>query len=153
MAKPWKWFLVSSALSLNHARFDTNVAGVSHFIPNVPPVLWRIDVTARGALRQLLGRPLIGRVGVGYTFLSGRRLSDTITGPANDVLNASAGLRLGFVELGIDAYNVLGLRYADDASIYASNWSFKPGQQLASVAEHITAAPPRTVLGTVSLYF
>ena len=153
VAKPWTWLLVSSALSLTHARFDTNVAGVSHWIPNVPPILWRVDATARGPLRQVFHRPLIGRVGVGYTFLSGRRLSDTVTGPANDVLNASAGLRLGFVELGIDTYNVLGLRYADDASIYASNWSFKPGQQLASVAQHITAAPPRTLLGTVSLYF
>ena len=153
VAKPWSWFLVSSALSLTHARFDTNVAGVSHWIPNVPPILWRVDATARGPLGQVVGHPLVGRVGVGYTLLSGRRLSDTVTGPNNDVLNASAGLRLGFLELGVDAYNVLGLRYADDASIYASNWSFKPGQQLASVAQHITAAPPRTLLGTVSLYF
>jgi hypothetical protein len=153
VAKPFDWLLASSALSVTNAVFDTRVPGVSHFVPNVPPVLWRADVTARGVVAHLGERSILGRVGVGYTFLSGRRLTDTITGPSNHVLNASAGLRCGWIEVGVDAYNALGLRYADDASVYASNWSTRPGQQLASVATHLTAAPPTTVVGTVSLYF
>jgi len=55
--------------------------------------------------------------------------------------------------VGVDAYNVLDLKYADDAEVYVSNWSLKPGQQPASLATHVTAAPPLTALGTVSLYF
>jgi outer membrane receptor protein involved in Fe transport len=153
VAKPSDWLLASSALSFTNAVFDTRVPGVAHFVPNVPPVLWRTDVTARGKLGRIRSTPLTGRVGVGYTLLSGRHLTDTLTGPANHALNASLALRLGFVEIGADAYNLLGLRYADDAAVYASNWSTRPGQQLASVATHWTAAPPRTVLGTVSLYF
>ncbi len=153
VAKPFDWLLMSSALSFTSARFDTLVAGVSHFVPNVPPVLWRTDVTARGTLRRIGQKALTGRTGVGYTFLSGRHLTDAIVGPANHALNASAGLRYDFIELGVDVYNLLGLRYADDAAVYASNWSTKPGQQLASVATHLTAAPPRTALGTITLYF
>jgi hypothetical protein len=57
------------------------------------------------------------------------------------------------VELGVDAYNLLARKYADDAEYYVSNWSTKPGQQPASEAIHVTAAPPLTILGSVSLSF
>jgi iron complex outermembrane receptor protein len=153
IAKPWEWLLVSSALSVTRATFDTLVPGVGHYVPNVPPVLFRTDATARGRIATIGGKPVIGRVGAGYTFLSPRHLTDTITGSANHVLNAKAAARWTWLELGVDAYNVLGLKYADDAEYYVSNWSTKPGQQPASEAVHVTAAPPLTVLGSVSLYF
>ena len=55
--------------------------------------------------------------------------------------------------MGVDGYNLLDLRYADDAQAYVSNWSFTPGQQRASFATHLVAAPPLTLVGTVALYF
>jgi hypothetical protein len=97
--------------------------------------------------------PVSGRIGVGYTLLAGRHLNDALIAPMNNVLNALASVRYREFELGLDMYNVLGLKYADDEQYYDSNWSFKPGQQLASDAVHITAAPPRTTLGTLALYF
>jgi hypothetical protein len=153
VARPWTWLLASTALSVTDAVFTTLAPGVSHYVPNVPPYVFRADVTARGRVGRWQGKPLNGRVGVGYTFLSGRHLTDAITGPTTNALNAGAGLRWGFIEVGADAYNVLNLKYADDAEVYVSNWSLKAGQQPASLATHITAAPPLTVLGTVSLYF
>jgi iron complex outermembrane recepter protein len=152
VAKPFDWLLASTALSVTDATFSTLVAGVGHYVPNIPPVLFRIDVAARGRIGTVRGVPLTGRAGVGYTFLSGRHLTDTVIGPASNILNAKAALRWGALEVGVDGYNVLGLRYADDAEVYVSNWSLKPGQQIASVATHITAAPPLTVLGTVALH-
>ena len=153
VAKPFEWLLASTALSVTDATFSTLVAGVGHYVPNIPPVLFRTDVTARGVVATVRGRPLQGRIGVGYTFLSGRHLTDIVIGPASNVLNAKASLRYGWLEVGVDGYNLLGLKYADDAEVYVSNWSFRPGQQPASVATHITAAPPLTVLGTVGLHF
>jgi outer membrane receptor protein involved in Fe transport len=153
LLRPFDWLLVSSALSVAEATFQTSVVGVAHDVPNVPPVLIRVDATARSTLGQLEGRPVNGRIGVGYTFLAGRHLTDTLVGPANHVLNAGAGLRWGPVELSADAYNLLDLRYADDAQYYVSNWSLVPGQQPASAVTHIIAAPPLTLLGTLSLYF
>jgi hypothetical protein len=94
-----------------------------------------------------------GRVGVGYTFLSGRHLTDTIIGPSNNVLNGKAALRYRDVEIGVDGYNLLALKYADDAEYYVSNWGFSASQQHASAAIHITAAPPLTLVGTVAVYF
>jgi iron complex outermembrane recepter protein len=153
VAKPAEWALVAAAASVTRATFDTNVGGTAHFVPNVPPVLLRVDATAHGKLFDIAGRSLTGRIGVGYTFLAGRRLTDTITGPANHVLNANGGLRYAFVELAVDAFNVLDRRYADQENVFVSNWSVKPGTALASTATHLTAAPPMTVIGTLAVYF
>jgi hypothetical protein len=153
VATPLPWLLGSVATSISSSTFTTLVPGISHYVPNVPPVLFRADVNARGKLTTLAGSALTGRLGVGYTFLAGRHLTDRVVGPSNNVLNAGTGLRWGHVELGVEAYNLLALHYADDAQYYVSNWSTQPGTALASPAVHLTQAPPLTVLGSVTLYF
>jgi hypothetical protein len=102
---------------------------------------------------RIAGAPVTGRAGVGYTLLGGKHVNDAIIAPTNNVLNALAAVRYRFAELGVDMYNVLGLEYPDDEEYFVSNWSFKPGQQPASGAVHIVAAPPRTELATLTLYF
>ncbi len=151
LAKPTDWLLASTVLSLQTATFDTLVVGSSHDVPNVPQLLWRTDVSVRGELGRIKGAPLTGRGGVGYTLLGGRHVNDAIVGPTNNVLNALGSVRYRFVEVGLEMYNVLGLKYADDEEYYVSNWSFKPGQQAASAAVHVVAAPPRTALATLTL--
>jgi TonB family protein len=158
IARPFDWLLASGALSVTSATFSTLVAGVGHYVPSIPPVLFRADVTARGVLARLRCGPLSGRVGAGYTLLSGRHLTDTVVGATSHVLNAGAAARCGPVELGVDAFNVLGLQYPDDEAVYVSNWSASSpagttAQPPASVARHITAAPPRSAIATLSLYF
>jgi hypothetical protein len=153
LARPTGWLLASSALSVQTATFNTLVAGTSHYVPNVPAVLWRTDVNAHGELLRIRGMPLTGRFGLGYTLLGGRRVNDWIVSPTNNVLNALASLRYRFAEIGVDMYNVLGLAYADEEEYYISNWSLKPGQQPASAAVHLVPAPPRTVLATATLTY
>jgi iron complex outermembrane receptor protein len=152
LARPTGWLLASTALSAQTATFNTLVSGSSHYVPNVPAVLWRVDVNAHGELFRIKDTPLTGRIGVGYTLIAGRHINDVIIGPMNNVLNGLASVRYRFVEVGFDMYNILGLKYADDEEYYVSNWSLTPGQQRASDAVHIVAAPPRTVLGTLTLY-
>lgn len=157
LARPLRWLLVSSAFSAMRGEFTTLVPGVSHYVPSIPSVLFRTDATARGGLGRVYGRPVTGRVGVGYTLLGGRRLTDEVIGEAQNILNASAGLRWGHVELGVDGYNVLGLAYADDEAVYASNWTTAPratvtSQARASRTRHLSAAPPRTVMVSLALY-
>jgi hypothetical protein len=153
LARPTGWLLASSAISVQTATFDTLVVGSSHYVPNVPAILWRADVNAHGTIGRFRDAPVSGRIGVGYTLLGGRHVNDRIIAPTNNVLNALASVRYRFIELGFDMYNVLGLKYADDEEYYVSNWSLKPGQQPASAGVHIVAAPPRTALGTLTLYF
>jgi hypothetical protein len=152
LARPTDWLLVSSAVSAQTATFNTLVVGSSHYVPNVPGVLWRVDANVHGELARLAGAPLTGRAGAGYTLIEGRHVNDAILAPTNNVLNGLASVRYRFVELGFDMYNVLGLKYADDEEYYVSNWSLKPGQNPASAAVHVVAAPPRTALGTLTLY-
>ena len=153
VTKPVPWLLASTSLSLTRAVYATRVPGISHFVPNIPPVLFRADVNARARITTLEGAPVHGRLGVGYTLLGGRHLTDTIVGATYHVLNVGAAVRRGAVELGVDIYNALDSRHPDDEQVYVSNWSFIPGQQPASMATHWTAAPPRTVVGTLSVYF
>jgi hypothetical protein len=153
VARPTSWLLVSTALSVQTATFDTLVAGTSHYVPNVPAVLWRTDLNAHGELLRIKGAPVTGRIGVGYTLLGGRHVNDAIIAPTNNIVNALASARYRFAELGFDMYNVLGLKYADDMQHYVSNWGFQQGQPPASPAVHIVAAPPRTALATLTLYF
>ena len=158
LVRPTSWLLVSSAFSVSRGEFTTLVPGISHYVPSIPSVLFRTDATARGTLLTYEGHPVTGRLGAGYTLLGGKHLSDEVIGATQNILNATAGVRWQNVEIGLDGYNVLGLRYADDEMVYASNWSTAPratvtSQARASVARHISAAPPRTVLGSVTLYF
>ena len=153
VAKPFDWLLVSSALSVTerhllHPRGRRRALGPQHPAGPLPH-------RCHGArpLARWRGKPVTGRVGLGYTFLAGRHLTDAILGPSSNVLNAKAAVRYGWLEVGVDAYNLLALHYADDAEYYVSNWGFSPKQQRASEAIHITAAPPLTVLGTVGVYF
>jgi hypothetical protein len=153
VARPLPWLFASAALSVTNAVFTTLVAGVSHDVPSVSPIILRVDASVHHAIGRLRGKPVEARAGVGYTFLAGAHLTDAIIGPDTNALNAQVAARWDFVELGVDGYNVLGLKYADDAEVYVSNWSNAPGQQPASLATHLTAAPPATVIGTVALYF
>ena len=97
-------------------------------------------------------RTVVGRVGAGFTYLARRHITDAVKSGPTTVLNTGLGARYGTVELGVDAYNLLGLTYADDESAYVSNLNVQPGRQPASFARHLTAAPPRTVIGTLTLY-
>ena len=110
LARPTDWLLVSTALSVQTATFNTLVVGTSHYVPNVPAVLWRTDANVHGELLRFKGAPVTGRAGVGYTLLGGRHVNDTIIAPTNNVLNALASVRYRFVELGFDMFNVLGLQ-------------------------------------------
>lgn len=153
LTKPARWLLASASLSINDARFATRVAGVSHHVPSVPPLLFRSDVSVRGPLGRLWQQPLQGRLGVGYTFASGQHLSDDVRGPTTNALNLGGEVRSRFVAVGVDVYNALGLRLADSSDVFVSNWSLQPGQQAASRGVHSVAAPPTTLIGSVTVYF
>ncbi len=93
LARPTPWLLASTALSVQRATFDTLVAGGSHYVPNVPAVLWRADVNAHGELVRIKDAPLTGRAGVGYTLLAGRHVNDTHRRSAEQRVECARGGR------------------------------------------------------------
>jgi hypothetical protein len=153
VSKPFQWLLASVAATISSATFTSSAPEDSHFVPGVPPLLLRGELSAHGRLGRVRQKPLGGRIGAGYTFLSGRHLSDANLGPSDHVLNGHAALRYEHWELGVEGFNLLGLRYADDRQYYVSNWSARAGTAPASAATHVSAAPPLTVLGSLALFF
>ena len=153
VARPLPWLVSSLALSFDRALYDAATADGSHYVPGVPPVIFRADVSVRRPIVAVDGHEVQGRVGVGYTYLSPKHLTDAVSAASQSNLNVGVGARYRAVELGVDAYNLLNLRYADDEEAYISNWHNGGGQPFASFARHITAAPPITILGTLTLFF
>ena len=88
------------------------------------------------------GSPITGRAGVGYTLIGGRHVNDVILAPTNNVLNVLASLRYRFVEVGLDIYNLLGLKYADDEDVLRFQLESEPGPEpgVARRAHHSRAA-------------
>jgi hypothetical protein len=153
LAEPSDWLLISSALSIARAEYTVRETGDERAVPSVPAYLLRSDVTLHGNLAKVGSSPLVARFATGYTVLGGRHVSDTEVLPTDVVINASSSLRYRSLELGIEAYNVLGLKYADEAQVFASNWGWNSTPQPASVMRHSVAAAPRTIIGTASVYF
>jgi len=152
LAKPVDWLFGNFSASISHAEYDTEAQGGHHFVPGVPAFLLRGDASVTRPIAQIRGSPVTGRVGVGYTFAARRHVSDDVILAPTTIVNASAGARYRAVELGVDAFNLLDLRYGDEESAFISSWGTGPGPRRASEARHLTAAPPFTVVASLSLH-
>jgi hypothetical protein len=104
-------------------------------------------------LTKVGARTLEGHAGVGPTYIAGRHITDDLVSRPVLVVNASAGLRYGWVGLDVDAFNIFAQRYPDDEVVFESNWSPTSTPAPRSLARHFSAAPPFSILATLSLHF
>lgn len=120
-------------------------------LPYVPPLLVRSDVALSRPLGSVSSKPLVGRVGYGTTFLSSRPLPYGQISPPVFLLDATASVRRDWLEISLDAFNLLGARYADTEYAFVSNWQTT---QIPSriPARHIAAGTPRAILASVAIY-
>lgn len=161
LASPAEWVNVSLSATYVHATLDSPptptpenpsppfVSGQS--LPYVPPLLVRSDVAFARAIGSAFGKPLAWKVGYGTTFLSSRPLPYGQTSPPVFLLDATVGLRRDWLELSIDALNLLGAQYADTEYAFVSNWQTSATPSRVP-ARHITAGSPRALLASVTLY-
>ena len=122
-------------------------------LPYVPPVVVRADVSYRHALAKLWGKALTGRAGYGATFLSPRPLPYSQEAKPVFLLDASLGLRRDFLEIGLDATNLLNSQYADTEYVFVSDFRTH-NNDIPSLlpARHLSAGAPLTILGSLTLY-
>ncbi|MCA9695729.1 MAG: TonB-dependent receptor, partial [Myxococcales bacterium] len=111
-------------------------------LPYVPPVVVRADLGVAGPLARQ-GRPwaLSGRLGAGFSYLSPRPLP---YGGASDhvpLLDVSAGLKFGPLDLGASVFNALNHRYAAIEYNFASDWDLASPRP-RTPARHIAAGAP-----------
>jgi len=161
VARPWSFLVSSASLTYVRAELDEPPPATAEdpappyrqgeLLPYVPPLVVRLDVGAHHALTKIEGKPLDGRVGIGFSHLAPRPLPFQAESDALSLFDASASLRYRAVELGIEAFNLFDLQYAATEHVFASSW--QPSEVPSRLPErHIAAGPPRTVLVTLGLH-
>ena len=161
-ARPWPWLQLSTSVTYVHAILtapppatveDPNPAYVAgQLLPYVPPVVVRLDLGVTKDLVQLGAHPLTMRLGAGFNYLSARPLPYGQSSDPLHLLDASASLRWSWIELGVEAYNLLARRYAASVYSFVSDWGTTPVPSRLP-ARHFAAGPPLGVLGTLTLSF
>jgi hypothetical protein len=144
------WFDEAASATYAYATY-----GDGTLVPYVPNLVIRSDTAVFKRLPwQLIDRPVTVRAGVGLNFVGERALPLGQVASPTFVLDASAKIRWSFFELGIIGQNLLNAQYPLSEFFYASYWQH-PGQMYPTLTpvEHFTAAPPLTILATLSILF
>jgi iron complex outermembrane receptor protein len=146
-----RWFDELASATYAHATYDVD----GTLVPYVPSVIARSDTAVFGPLgrRRFFDHGLTGTAGFAVNFVGPRALPFSQTAVSTLELDASASVRWSFVRLGLLAQNLTDARYPLTELYYASN--FRPQGQPPTLVptEHFSAAPPFSLLATVSLLF
>ena len=145
-----RWFDELASATYAHAYYDVD----STLVPYVPSVIARSDTAVFGPLGKwrLLDRGLTGTAGFAINFVGPRALPFSQTADSTLELDASASVRWGYLRFGLLAQNLTNARYPMSEFYYASNFNSRPEATLVPT-EHFTAAPPFSLLGTLSIIF
>ena len=91
-----------------------------------------------------------GTAGFAVNFVGPRALPFSQTAASTLDLDASVSIRWSFLRIGLLAQNLTNARYPLSEFFYASNFNSRSEPTLAPT-EHFTAAPPFSLLATVSI--
>ena len=112
-------------------------------LPFVPPVVVRADQGFQNTLIQNFGgKSLDGRAGLGYSFLSPRPLAYGGFAEPVSLLDASAALSWGPLELSLEVFNALNAQYAAVEYAFPSDWSPNDGFRSRVPERHTAAGSP-----------
>lgn len=112
-------------------------------LPFVPPVVLRADIGANRTLIDDLGGQSFGaRTGIGFSYLSPRPLPFDESAAPVRLVDASAGLVWGFLDLSFEVFNLLNSRYSGAEFNHASDWNPNDGFRSRVPARHIAAGAP-----------
>ncbi|NUQ79589.1 MAG: TonB family protein [Polyangiaceae bacterium] len=160
-ASPMPGFMASVSATYVHATLDSPPTATpdnptppyveGQALPFVPPFVLRADLSFERDLVPIRGEPLKLHAGYGATFLSPRPLPYSQESQAVFLADASLSLRRTFLEIGVDAVNLLNAQYADSELFFVSHW---PTRSVPSYlpARHISAGTPLSILGHVTLH-
>lgn len=159
-SRPLDWLLAALSVTYVHATLlqpppataedpqPPFVEGES--LPFVPPLVTRIDLGARRALRKIGANPLVGRIGLGGNFMSQRPLPYGSLAPPIALVDLGLGLSWGPVRTSFDLFNLLNRQYAASVFNHPSHWNVD-GPASRRPAQHTAAGAPRSWRATVEL--
>jgi iron complex outermembrane receptor protein len=147
------------------AWFDELVSGTYAYaiygadgtlVPYVPKLIARSDTVVYHSLPwRIADHPVIGKAGLGLNYVGQRALPLGQFASPTFVVNASAKVRWSIFEVGVEGRNLLNSQYPLSEFFYASYFPHSSGITYPTLApvEAFTAAPPFTILATLSLIF
>ena len=113
-------------------------------VPYAPALVVRNDAYLAKSLGRLGGRHVMGRVGLGFEGIAGRPLPGGRDGKDFVYVDALAAIGWKAFELGVNATNLLGLKYYDSQYVYATNQG--------APAPNVLVSPPQTVFLTLQVH-
>lgn len=159
-AQPTPDFFASISATYVHATLDAPPPATAdnpsppyiegQFLPFVAPLTLRSDLSYSRPLFEIRHHPLALRAGAGATFLSPRPLPYGQYAQPVFLADASLAFTWDFLEIGVDATNILNAQYADSEYAFVSNFKTKSIPSFVP-ARHIAAGPPLSVLGHITL--
>ncbi|WP_232379951.1 TonB-dependent receptor domain-containing protein [Polyangium fumosum] len=120
-------------------------------LPYIPRWVARLDTSLRKDLR-ISGVRLRATGALGTTYVAPRPLPLEQFGHEIFTVDVAARLRYRFVEVGIEATNVLDRRNRAAEFNYASNFSLPDAPASRLAHPHFAAASPRQILGTIRFH-
>lgn len=145
-----RWFDALLNVGYAHAtRLDTG-----ELFPYIPQLVVRADVAVNGPLFdwKFAGKPVVGRLGVGFTYVPGRPLPFQEFGDPFYLLSAGASVRLSHIEIGLEARNILNLQYRQTEFNYVSNFEGPDIVPSRLLERHFAAGEPFTLMATLTLH-
>ncbi len=144
-----KWFDELASATYAHATYDAD----GTLVPYVPSLIARSDSAVFGPLgrRTYHGHRLQGTAGFAVNFIGPRALPFSQTAASTLELDASVSVRWSFLRLGLLAQNLTNARYPLTEYYYASNFRTPPLPPTLVPTEQFTAAPPFSLLATLSI--
>jgi hypothetical protein len=150
---PLRWLTAAASATYTRAVLTASDANLHEgdLMPYAPQWVVRGDAAVTPRLGSVRGHEVTVRAGTGLSLLARRPLPYHQFGHDIFLIDASAQVRVGPVELGLEAFNLLNARWYDGEFVFASRWN--PGQAAALVPQrHVTVGAPRTVLATLALF-
>jgi TonB family protein len=119
-------------------------------LPFVPPVVARLDLSAKGELWDAGARAFLGKVAAGYSLISARPLPYGEFAEPVSLLDATASLSFRPFTVGLEIFNLLDAEYAASVYNFVSNWN-PEGVPSRTPERHIAAGAPRTIMATLEI--
>jgi outer membrane receptor protein involved in Fe transport len=114
-------------------------------------VVLRGELGASHELGSLGGHPLMGRAGVGLSYLSARPLPFDESAAPFTLLDVGANLTWRALDLGVQLNNALNARYAAVEYNFASDWDPDDGVRSRTPARHVAAGAPLSFMVTLGV--
>ncbi len=121
-------------------------------MPYIPNLVVRFDAALTGniAKASIGSVPIVGNLGLGFTFVPGRPLPYKEEGDSMHLLSAGGELRLWHFSVGIEMRNMLNRRYREVEFNYASNFVSPNALPSRMPERHFVAGEPFFLMGTIT---